>query len=78
LNFQAAIERIYAYLEADNMEQAVMACLRLARTSNDHLNATIFLRELYPDKNEVARALLDDTAHLKPEAQKYILAACRS
>ncbi len=73
MNFQEAIERIYAYLEADKVEQAVMACVRLARTSNDHLNASIFLRELYPDKNEVARALLDDTAHLKREAQKFIL-----
>lgn len=49
-----------------------MACLRVARSAQDHLNATIFLRELYPKKEEVSRTLYDDTSHLKEEAQKFI------
>jgi hypothetical protein len=36
------------------------------------LNAAIFLRELYPDKNEVVRALYDDIAPLKQDAQKLV------
>lgn len=68
-----AVARIYEYLEKDQVEKAVMGCLRLARSAKDYLNAAILLRELYPDRNEVARVLLDDTAHLKQEAQKFIL-----
>jgi len=66
------IERIYEHLEADRVEQAVMCCLRVARRSKDHLNAAIFLRELYPNTREVARALFDDIAPLKKDGKKYI------
>lgn len=66
------IDQVYEYLEKDNAEQAVMACLRIARKSKDYLNAAIFLRELYPNKQEVARALYDDIAPLKQEAQTFI------
>lgn len=48
-------------------------CLRVARTVKDYLNAAIFLRELYPSKNEVVRALYDDISHLNKEAQKFLL-----
>jgi len=66
------IDQIYEYLEKDNVEQAVMACLRIARKSKDYLNAAIFLRELYPNEHEVVRALYDDIAPLKQEARKFI------
>lgn len=73
MDYAGAVARIYEHLEKDQVEKAVMGCLRLARATKDYLNAAIFLRELYPDRKEVARVLLDDTAHLKQEAQRFIL-----
>lgn len=64
--------RIHDHLEEGNLEGSVMACLRLARATRDHLSTIIFLRELYPDKNEVARVLYDETSQLKSEAQEFI------
>lgn len=66
------VSRIHDHLEDGSVEGAVMACLRLARATGDHLNTIIFLRELYPNKNEVARVLYDETSHLKPEAQEFV------
>ncbi|MFP5238958.1 MAG: hypothetical protein ACLGQW_03915, partial [Acidobacteriota bacterium] len=73
MNFAKVIERIYAHLEEDNIEKAVMGCLRIARGAKDYLNAAIFLRELYPEKKEVIGALHDDIAPLKPEVRQFIL-----
>ncbi len=53
MDFTAVIARIHEHLEEDHVESAVMACLRIARASKDYIHAAIFLRELYPDKNEV-------------------------
>lgn len=72
MDLQQKIDRIYEHLDADELEKAVMACLRMARANQDHLNAIIFLRELYPSKNEVARVFYDDAPKLKPEAQAFI------
>jgi hypothetical protein len=72
MDFESATARIYEHLENDHVEKAVMACLRIARAAKDYLNAAIFLRELYPDKGEVSRALYDDTSHLNKEAQKFL------
>ena len=38
----------------------------------DHLPAMIFLRELYPNKMEVLRVLIDETIDLKEEVQKFL------
>jgi hypothetical protein len=72
MDYEGAIARVYEHLENDHVEKAVMACLRIARAAKDHLNAAVFLRELYPEKGEVARALYDDTSHLNAEAQKFL------
>ena len=66
------VSRILEHLENDSVEGATMACMRLARLAQDHLNAAIFLRELYPKKEEVARTLYDDTHHLGGEAGKFV------
>lgn len=66
------VRRILEHLEEDNVEGATMACMRLARLAQDPLNAAIFLRELYPRKEEVARTLFDDTRHLSTEAGKFV------
>jgi len=57
MDFEKGIARIHEHLEDDRIESAVMACLRVARAAKDHMHSAIFLRELYPDKNEVVRAL---------------------
>jgi hypothetical protein len=72
MNLETALVRIHDHLENDRVENAVMACLRLARATKDHFNAAIFLRELYPNKSEIARALHEDTQHLNGEAQKLL------
>jgi len=68
----ALVARIYEHLEADHVEKAVMSCLRIARQLNDYMNAAIFIRELYPNKNEVARVLYDDVSHLNEDTLKFI------
>lgn len=72
MDFESGVARVYEHLENDDVEKAVMACLRIARASKDYLNAAIFLRELYPNKEEVVRALYDDMSGLKMEAQKFV------
>ncbi|MCK1619159.1 hypothetical protein IVA96_21725 [Bradyrhizobium sp. 159] len=72
MDFSAALERIHDHIEDDRVENAVMACLRVARASRDSLFAAIFLRELYPSKIEIARALFTETQHLNDEAKKFI------
>lgn len=72
MDFSKSITRIFEHLENDNVEAATMACLRVARSAQDHLNAAFFLRELYPKKEEVGRMIYDDTKHLKKDAGKFI------
>ena len=74
MDYEASIEHIYEHLENGHVDKAVMGsgCLRLARHLKDHLSAATFLRELYPGKHEVARVLLDDTAHLKEDARRFL------
>jgi hypothetical protein len=72
VDYEKAITRIYEHLEEDRVESAVMGCLRIARATKDYLSAAIFLRELYPNKSEVARALYDDIAPLKEEVRKFV------
>lgn len=72
MEYEKIIERIYEHLEDDKVERAVMACLRIARATNDYLNAAAFLRELFPDKGEAARALADDLVHLNEKARQFL------
>ena len=72
MDIAAALERIHYHVENDHVENAVMACLRVARASKDFLFAAIFLRELYPSKSEITRALFNETQHLNDEAKKFI------
>ncbi len=72
MDYGKSIARIFDHLENDNVEAATMACLRVARFAQDHLNAAFFLRELYPNKDEVVRMIYSDTHHLKEEAGKYV------
>lgn len=66
------LNQIYAHLEANDVEKAVMTCLRLSRGTKDYLNAAVFLTELSPKKQEFVRALYNETSHLKEEAQTFL------
>jgi hypothetical protein len=66
------LNRIFDHIEKGEVDKAVRACLRLSRHIDDHMNTSLFLRELLDDKNEIARVLYDETNHLKEEAQKYL------
>src|SRR3954469_16577986 len=72
MDYAQALSRIFDNLEEDKVDRAVMGCLRVARHAKDHLNAAFFLRELYPDRNEVGRMILNDMPHLKKEVQKFV------
>src|SRR5260221_1109368 len=72
MDYDAVLAEAYRYLNEDDVESAVMACLRIARSADDYLNAAVFLRELYPKKEEVVRMLFDDTSHLNKETQKFL------
>lgn len=72
MDIGSVVARIFAHLEEDRVEAATMACLRVARSLRDHFNAAIFLRELYPKKEEVVRALYEDIKELSEDAQNFI------
>ncbi|CAM5597142.1 hypothetical protein MAUB1S_10095 [Mycolicibacterium aubagnense] len=72
MDYVKAVSRILDNIEEDKVDRAVMGCLRVARHAKDHLNAALFLRELYPDRLEVGRMIFDDMPNLKEEAQKFI------
>lgn len=72
MNYISAIERVYDHLENDDVEKAVMTCLRISRHLQDHLYTAIFLQEFYSSRKDFINVLLDDTSHLKRETQKEI------
>lgn len=72
MDYATTVARVYEHLENGHVDKAVMGCLRIARHLKDYVNAAVFLREMFPTKREVARALLDDTEHLKDEARKFL------
>ena len=72
MDYFAAINRVYDYLEENQVDKAVMTCLRISRNLQDYLYTAVFLREVYPEKREFLRVLYDDTSHLKKEDQKFL------
>ncbi len=72
MDYNAFINRVYEHLENDDVDKAVMVCLRIARNLQDYLYAAIFLREFYPVRKEFIRVLLDDTSHLKKETLEFL------
>ncbi len=72
MDYDAALAEVYEHLNKDDVEKAVMVCLRIARSANDYLNAAVFFRELSPKKEEFARMVYNDTRHLNDEAKKFL------
>lgn len=66
------LSRIFDHIENGDVDKAVRACLRVSRHIKDYMHTAWFLFELIDDRNEVQRVLMDDTSHLKLEAQKHI------
>src|SRR5438105_14947622 len=73
MDYEKAVEKVYEHVNRNEIDRAVMECLRIARHRKDYLYSAIFMRELYPNKLEVARALCDDLSHLKKETQELVL-----
>jgi hypothetical protein len=72
LELADALDRIFDHVENGDVDKAVRACLRVSRHIKDYMHTALFLFELIDDRKEVQRVLMDDTSHLKLEAQKYI------
>ena len=73
MDYNASINRVYDHLENDDVDKAVMDCLRIARNLQDYLYAAIFLREFYPVGKEFIRVLLDDTSHFKKGSSRIFI-----
>jgi hypothetical protein len=72
LDYQSAIERIYTHLDSDDIDKAVMTCLRIARNLKDYLKAASFLYDICDDPKELQKTFLDDTPDLEDEIRKSI------
>jgi len=68
-NAQEIIEKIFAHIENGDIDKAVYACLRLSRKQGDIFNTIIFLRELFPDRNQFNYAFVDETIKLNEETR---------
>ncbi len=69
---QPLIERVYRLVEAREVDKAVMVCLRLARAANDTFNIVMFLRELYPDVQQLKSVFHQETQHLNEDARQHL------
>jgi predicted DNA binding CopG/RHH family protein len=72
MNINSAIERLFDHLENDDVDKAVMTCLRISRHLKDHLYTAIFLQEFYSTRTDFLKVLRDDTSHMTDESQKKI------
>lgn len=75
MDYAAEIKRVYEQLDNDQVDKAVMTCLRLARTLKDYFSAAIFLRELRPNKRQFLQVFYEDTSELKKEERKFLFDA---
>lgn len=66
------IEKVYDHLDRDDIEKAVMTCIRIARHLHDYYSTILFFRELYPDKRQIQQNFFNETQTLTEKAQKLI------
>ncbi|MGA6827855.1 hypothetical protein ACO9S2_09610 [Nitrospira sp. NS4] len=69
---QDIIDRVFNHVEAGEIDNAVIACLRLARKVGDSFNVIMFLRELCPDSHQFKASFAQETQHLNEEACKRL------
>lgn len=72
MDYTREIACVYKHIDNGHVDKAVMGCLRIARHLKDYFYAAVFLREVCPNKKEVARVLSEDASHLKEEARKFL------
>jgi hypothetical protein len=70
MDFSKVVAKIYEHLEQNDIEKAVMDCLRLARGTKDYLNTALFLHEFYPNKDEFMRVFCNEVSGPKEDMQK--------
>jgi hypothetical protein len=61
MDYATAIERVYEHIGNGHVDKAVIGCLRKARHLKDYVHAAVFVREMYPNKQELERVFYDDT-----------------
>lgn len=69
---QEIIDRVYNYVEVGEIDNAVIACLRLARKVGDIFNVIMFLRELRPDTHQLKTSFVQEVQHLNEEARNRL------
>jgi hypothetical protein len=72
LEITEVLSRIFEHAENGEVDKAVRACLRVSRYIKDYFHTALFLQELNDDRKVTLRVFLDDTSHLKKEAQTYL------
>lgn len=71
MSAEAIVHRVFDHVEANEIDKAVLACLRLARLTGDTYNAVIFLRETYPDLSQLRSGFFDLTSHLSEKQREW-------
>lgn len=71
MDYRAAVDRIYSQVEHDEVGNAVLTCLRVARHMKDCYSTAIFLRESSKDKKDPIRILMEDFEDMPTENVKY-------
>jgi hypothetical protein len=66
------VQRVYEFVEAREIDKAVIVCLRLARCTSDTVNVVMFLRELHPDVQQLHTSFRDETRHLSEAARQQL------
>ena len=69
MDYKASIEKVHEHLDEDRVEQAVMACFRIARNLKDPFNSTIFLQILNPQTLASFIMFAEDTINTTEEEQ---------
>lgn len=72
IDISRSLKKIHECVDIDNVEGATVACFRVARHINDYLNAAMFMQELSPGMEEVARMLYDIAPQMEKETKKFI------
>lgn len=62
----------YRYLEHDDVYNANMICLRLAKLIGDRYNTIMFSRELHPDINQLKYTIYDSLRDMNKDAVEFL------
>ncbi len=77
MEVQEIVDRVYDYVEAGEVDKAVIACLRLARKIDDTFNVIMFLRELRSDTHQFKTSFIQEAQNLNEEARNRLWTVTR-